>query len=57
MAFPFVRVDLYLSDNEVYFGELTFTPAAGIDIDHLLKAANNDEDIDHIYGRKLILPK
>lgn len=57
MPFPFVRVDLYLSDNEVYFGELTFTPAAGMDIDHLLKAANRDEDIDHIYGRKLILPK
>lgn len=57
MPFPFVRVDLYLSDKEVYFGELTFTPAAGMDLDHLLKPANSNEDIDHIYGRKLVLPK
>ena len=27
---PFVRVDLYEIDNKIYFGELTFTPAAGI---------------------------
>ena len=55
--FPFVRVDLYLSDNAVYFGELTFTPAAGMDIDHLLKPVNCNEDINHIYGRMLVLPK
>ena len=55
--FPFVRVDLYLSDNAVYFGELTFTPAAGMDIDHLLKPVNCNEDIDHIYGGMLVLPK
>lgn len=29
--FPFVRVDLYLLDGRVYFGEMTFTPAAGLD--------------------------
>lgn len=28
--FPFVRVDLYNVDGKIYFGELTFTPAAGI---------------------------
>lgn len=27
-GFPFVRVDLYESGDKVYFGELTFTPAA-----------------------------
>lgn len=27
--FPFVRVDLYAFGDEVFFGELTFTPAAG----------------------------
>lgn len=27
-GFPFVRVDLYDADGRVYFGELTFTPAA-----------------------------
>jgi hypothetical protein len=27
--FPYVRVDLYLIDDKVYFGELTFTPGSG----------------------------
>ena len=31
--FPLVRVDLYIVDNKVYFGELTFTPAAGLDVE------------------------
>lgn len=31
--FPFVRVDLYLLENEIYFGELTFTPCGGVDYD------------------------
>lgn len=30
-GFPFVRVDLYDVSGKVYFGELTFTPGAGID--------------------------
>lgn len=29
--FPFVRVDFYVVDGRVYFGELTFTPAGGLD--------------------------
>lgn len=29
--FPFVRTDFYLVDGKVIFGELTFTPAAGLD--------------------------
>ncbi|WP_295157178.1 ATP-grasp fold amidoligase family protein, partial [uncultured Ruminococcus sp.] len=28
--FPFVRVDLFVVDDKMYFGELTFTPAGGI---------------------------
>nr|WKF61679.1 hypothetical protein HUO10_006211 [Paraburkholderia busanensis] len=28
--FDYVRVDLYAPDNQVYFGELTFTPGAGV---------------------------
>lgn len=28
-GFPFVRIDLYDIDGKVYFGEMTFTPAAG----------------------------
>lgn len=33
MPFSFVRTDLYLLDNKIYFGELTFTPAGGMDTD------------------------
>ncbi len=28
-TFTYVRVDLYVVDNKVYFGEMTFTPAGG----------------------------
>ena len=34
-AFPFVRVDFYIDKEKVYFGELTFTPAGGIDASRL----------------------
>jgi hypothetical protein len=27
--FPYVRVDLYISNNQIYFGELTFRPCGG----------------------------
>lgn len=37
-GFPFVRVDLYLVDGRVYFGELTFTPGGGQDQGRLPKA-------------------
>lgn len=30
-GFPFVRVDLYLTEQGVRFGEMTFTPAAALD--------------------------
>lgn len=33
--FPFVRTDLYIVDGRVYFGELTFTPAAALDNNRL----------------------
>lgn len=29
-GFDYVRVDLYVPDDEIYFGELTFTPGAGV---------------------------
>ena len=29
-GFPYVRVDLYNINGKIYFGELTFTPAAGL---------------------------
>jgi len=27
--FPYVRVDLYITNNQIYFGELTFRPYGG----------------------------
>lgn len=36
--FKFVRVDLYDTDSKIFFGELTFTPAGGIDTDLPYKA-------------------
>ena len=30
--FKFVRADFYLLNGEVIFGELTFTPSAGLDV-------------------------
>ena len=32
---PFVRVDLYQSDNQVFFGEMTFYPDSGFDPNYL----------------------
>lgn len=31
--FPFVRVDWYIMEDRIYFGELTFTPCGGLDDD------------------------
>ncbi|WP_026666803.1 ATP-grasp fold amidoligase family protein [Butyrivibrio sp. AE2005] len=48
--FPFVRVDLYDVNGKVIFGELTFTPSAGLDTGRLKKA-------DHLFGNILNLKK
>lgn len=47
--FPFVRVDLYIVNGKIYFGELTFTPSAGLDSGRLRKT-------DEILGSQLVLP-
>ena len=47
--FPFVRVDLYIVNGKVYFGELTFTPSAGLDTGRL-------PSTDRILGDQLVLP-
>lgn len=49
-AFPFVRVDLYIIGERIYFGELTFTPAAGMDTDLKIYPPGNSEDVDTIFG-------
>ena len=53
--FPFVRVDLYIVKDKIYFGELTFTPAAGMDTDFKFKAPGAEKDTDTILGEKLKL--
>lgn len=47
--FPHVRVDLYLVNNQVYFGEMTF---------YLLSGYENfkPDSFDHVMGSKFILP-
>ncbi len=47
--FPFVRVDFYLQNGNVYFGELTFTPAGGFDVGRLPSS-------DLLYGNLVELP-
>ena len=44
--FKFVRADFYLVDGQVYFGELTFTPSAGLD-------AGRIPEVDNLFGKLL----
>jgi len=44
--FDYVRVDLYAPDNDVYFGELTFTPGAGV-------LPFTPDKVDYEWGRLL----
>lgn len=46
---PFVRVDLYLIDHRIYFGEITFFPASGYNLFH-------PDRWDKIYGDWIRLP-
>ena len=46
--FPFVRVDFYDLDEKLVFGELTFTPSAGLDTNRLAET-------DRMFGDMLIL--
>lgn len=46
--FPFVRVDFFINDDRLFLGELTFTPAAGLD--------NYSEEIERWLGKKIRLP-
>lgn len=46
---PFVRVDLYFENNQVYFGELTLYPQSGYDAELL-------PETDRLWGEALALP-
>lgn len=47
--FPFVRVDFYDVNGRIVFGELTFTPSAGLDTERL-------PETDVLFGGMLRLP-
>lgn len=47
-GFPFVRVDLYLHEGRVRFGEMTFTPSAALDNRRL-------PETDRMFGRMLTI--
>lgn len=47
---PFVRVDLYNVDGKIYFGEMTFYSASGLDADLL-------PETDNLFGSLIQLPK
>lgn len=49
-SFPFVRVDCYLHDDEVYVGEMTFFPASGHP-DYV------PASFDRVLGARLVLPE
>jgi len=49
-GFPFIRVDFFCENEKIYFGELTFFPDSGFDV-NLLK------ETDILFGEKLELDK
>jgi len=48
--FPFVRVDLYANDGQIYFGELTFYPGKGVE-------RFSPQSYDREFGDLLNLPE
>ena len=47
---PFVRVDFYIVDGQIYFGEITFFPASGFN-------PFTPEKWDRIFGDWIQLPE
>lgn len=47
---PFLRVDFYIINKKVYFGEMTFFPASGF-------GTFNPEEFDFLWGKWIELPK
>lgn len=52
--FAFVRVDLYDGRDGVYFGELTFTPAASLGIAPSAAGVHEESETHRIYSRTLM---
>ena len=49
---PFLRVDLYNSDGQIYFGELTFFPDCGFDVNRLPETDRYFGDLIRLENRK-----
>lgn len=49
-GFDYVRVDWYIDNQQVYFGELTFTPGAGL-------VTGLEKDLDKIMGQMWVLQR
>lgn len=47
---PYARIDLYNIEGKIYFGEITFFPSGGFDVNRLPES-------DLYFGEKIILPK
>ena len=54
--FPFVRVDFYIEKGQLLFGELTFTPAGGMDTELSMIPPGCKKSVDELFGEKLTLP-
>lgn len=50
--FPFVRADFYLENGKVIFGELTFTPCGGFDVNRLPETQMLFGSMVHIEDKK-----
>ncbi|MBO7464724.1 MAG: hypothetical protein J6T56_02600 [Bacteroidales bacterium] len=53
--FPFVRVDFYIEEDRIIFGELTFTPAGGMDTELSMTPPGYLKTVDEIFGDLLVI--
>ena len=56
VGFPFVRVDFFIEEERIIFGELTFTPAGGMDTELSMVPPGYRKSVDEIFGAELQLP-
>jgi len=49
-GFPFVRVDFYIANNKIFFGEMTFFPAGGLE-------GFLPDYVNYLLGEKIRLPQ
>ncbi|MBO4403650.1 MAG: hypothetical protein J5792_08295 [Bacteroidales bacterium] len=54
-GFPFVRVDFFIEEDRIIFGELTFTPAGGMDTELSMVPPGCQKTVDEIFGELLVI--